>query len=316
MKTLMVGNGVIGTIYGWALAEAGVDVSHFVRPGRREQYAHGVTLDVLDERKGHAANQMAHYALRCVETIQPSDGYELIIVPVNAQQLEAALRMLAPHAGDAIFLPLTSNWEGTAVLDACLRRDQYLLGYGDGGGTVRNGVYWTNLGAEIHLGEADGRSSDRLLRVKALFERADMRPHLPDNILHWLWVHNASVIGFAAGFARHGEQRAYLQDGALLRVCLHATRELLALCERRGADWKQQPELSYLNWPDWLVVAMMRWLYTTNKSMQRYTAHAASPGSLRETKMHYAAMLRTADGLGADVPALRSLGQYLETIDG
>ncbi|MFN8468368.1 MAG: 2-dehydropantoate 2-reductase N-terminal domain-containing protein [Caldilineaceae bacterium] len=35
MKTLIVGTGIIGTIYGWALAEADVDVTHFVRKGRR-----------------------------------------------------------------------------------------------------------------------------------------------------------------------------------------------------------------------------------------------------------------------------------------
>ncbi len=48
MKTLVVGSGIIGTIYGWALAEAGVDVTWLVRPG------HGageelVRLDVLDD---------------------------------------------------------------------------------------------------------------------------------------------------------------------------------------------------------------------------------------------------------------------------
>ena len=42
MKTLMVGTGVIGTIYGWALAEAGVDITHYVRQGKKEQYRQGV----------------------------------------------------------------------------------------------------------------------------------------------------------------------------------------------------------------------------------------------------------------------------------
>ena len=31
MKTLIIGTGVIGTIYGWALSESGIDITHLVR---------------------------------------------------------------------------------------------------------------------------------------------------------------------------------------------------------------------------------------------------------------------------------------------
>ena len=311
MKTLIVGTGVIGTIYGWALAEAGLDVTHFLRPGKEEQYRQGVDLDILDERKGHIANNQTHYNLRCVEKVRPADGYELVIVPVNAHQLTDALRTLIPCVGNtATFLLLTSNWEGTAEIDALLPRQRYLLGYGDGGGTVRNGAYWSNLGSEIHLGVLEGQSSEKLAEVKALFEKADMKPDIQPNILHWLWVHNASAVGFAVGFAKYGEVKPFLRDSGLMKTCVQATSELVHLCEKRGVDIKQYPDVSFVDWPSWLVVAMMRWMWSTNKSMQRYTAHAASTSSMQETRMHYDAMRRTASEVGMDVPALESLKVY------
>jgi 2-dehydropantoate 2-reductase len=313
MKTLIVGAGVIGTIYGWALVDAGVDVTHYLRPGKRQFLMQGVDLDVLDERKGHPANHFTHYNLRCVEEVCPADGYELVIVPVNAQQLPAVLRGLLPCVGkEAIFLLITSNWEGPAGIDALLPRERYLLGYADGGGTLRDGVYWTNLGAEIHLGALEGQSAEKLAQVRALFEKADMKPDVQLDILHWLWVHNASAIGFAAGFAHYGQVKPFLRDGALMRTCVQATVELMELCKKRGADLKQYPEVSFVDWPTWLVVAIMRWMWTTNKSMQRYTAHAVTAGSLAETRMHYDAMLRTARELEVDVPALQSLGKFLD----
>jgi ketopantoate reductase len=315
MKTLIIGTGVIGTLYGWALTEAGADVTHFVRPGKSGQFTEGVTMDVLDERKGHPTNNNAQYKIHCVEEIRPEDGYELVIVPVNANQLEEALKTVTPYAGKAIFLTLTSNWEGTKILDTYLPRERYLMGYADGGGTIRNGVYWTNLGAEIHLGEVNGERSEKLQRVNALFEQADMKPDIPNNIVHWLWVHNATVIGFAAGFAKHKELQKYLKDSELLKTSLKATRELLALCKQRGVNLRDYPDISYINWPDWLVLATMRWMYTTNKSMQRYTAHAASPASLSETKLHYNAMIKTAEETGSSTPALRSLATFLDKID-
>jgi 2-dehydropantoate 2-reductase len=313
MKTLLVGTGVIGTIYGWALAQAGVDVTHYVRPGKMEQYRQGVDLDLLDERKGHPANNQTHYNLRCVEEVCPNDGYELVIVPVNAQQLVDALRALIPCVGeDATFLLLSSNWEGTAGIDPLLPRERYLLGYGDGGGTLRNGAYWTNLGAEIHLGILEGQSPEKLAQIKALFEKADMKPDIQPDILHWLWVHNASAVGFAVGFAKYGEVKPFLRDSPLMKTCVQATSELLHLCEKRGVDLKPYPDVSFVNWPSWLVVAMMRWMWSTNKSMQRYTAHAASAGSMQETAMHYEAMLSTARELGMEVPALQSLAEFLQ----
>jgi 2-dehydropantoate 2-reductase len=315
MKTLVVGTGVIGTIYGWALTEAGVDVTHLVRQGKASQIPDRLRLDVLDERKDHEKEHLTEYAPKVVEELTPADGYELVMVPTNGHQVEAALASVVPRAGEALFLVFTSNWNGTDAIDRLLPRDRYLLGYADGGGTIRDGLYWTNLGAEVHLGAVEGGSPDALRRVRSLFERADMRPDVQDDILHWLWVHNASTVGFEAGFAKYGDNRRTLKDRALMTTCIEATRELLGLCERRGVNLKRYPEVSFRRWPNRAVIAFMRVLYRTNKSMQRFTAHAASPGAIREAKENFDAMMRTAEELHVELPALRSLGGYLERRD-
>jgi ketopantoate reductase len=309
MKTLIVGTGVIGTIYGWALAKAGVDVTHYIRPGKKTGSIREVNLDILDERKGHPANQITHYSLKVTETVCAEDGYELVILPVNADQLQDALITLHSRVGNAILLTFTSNWEGTREIDEVLQGRPYLMGYADGGGTIVNGLYWANLGAEVHLGSACPGNEAALEKVKSLFEQADMKPDIQKNILHWLWVHNASTVGFSAGFAGYKDIQLFLKDGKTLKNSIEATRELLAICERRGINLKDYPEISYMFWPSWLVISIMRWMFTTNKSMQRYTAHAASDGSLREAKFHYDAMIRSAKEYGLSTPALNQLGE-------
>jgi 2-dehydropantoate 2-reductase len=312
MKTLIVGTGVIGVIYGWALSEVGVDVTHFVRKGKADKFKNQVVLDVLDERKNHPKYNQSKYAIKCVEEISPQDGYELIIVPTNLHQTEAALQALVPVSAEAIFLIFTGNWEGTDTIDRLLPRERYLLGYADGGGTVRaDGVYWTNLGAEVHLGAVDGKGIENLEKVKALFVRADMRPDVQDNILHWLWQHAAGVVGFSAGFAKHRDLEAYLADKDLMRQCVLSTKELYRLCVLRGVDLKKYPEASIINFPVWLVAILVRRNFRHNESVQRYTAHAASEGSLQETKAYYVAVMKTAAELGFDMPYTKSLGQYL-----
>jgi 2-dehydropantoate 2-reductase len=317
MKTLIVGTGVIGVIYGWALSEAGADVTHFVRAGKADQFPEGVTLDLLDERKGFPPRSIRHYSIRCAETVSPSDGYELVIVPTNGQQVAAAVRSIAPltasqQTGGATVLTFSGNWEGLAGLDAVLPRERLLLGYPDGGGTVREGVYWTNLGAEVHLGRLEGQSPERLERVRALFEQAGMKPDLQQNMLHWLWVHNAGVIGFAAGLAKYGRLDPYLADRDLVYRSIRATQELYALCERRGVDLSKYPEIGYMKLPLWLTAFLLKRNFRRNESMQRYTAHATSQGNRKESKYFYEQMMSTAKELNQEMPEMEELGKYFD----
>lgn len=312
MKTLIVGTGIIGVIYGWALAESGVDVTHYVRKGKKDQFRNGVKLDVLDERKGHPKYSMAEYLLKCVEEISPADGYELIIVPTNMNQTENALKELVPVSGQSIFLTLSGNWDGTEFIDRLLPRERYLVGYADAGGTIRNDMYWVNLGAEIHIGEVDGKSSEKLEKVKALFTQADMKPDVQENIIHWLWQHAASAVGFALGFAKHRDIRIFLQDKKLLRQCVLATKELYRLCSARGVDLKQFPEASFINLPDWLVTALVKWNIGHREAAQRYSAHGETAGSQQETKAYFEKIIKTAEELHFDMPNFRALRVYIQ----
>jgi 2-dehydropantoate 2-reductase len=288
----------------------GVDVTNYVRPNRANQSPDGVSLDLLDERKGYPPKAIYTYPIRCVDSAAPQDDYELIIVATNGQQVETALKAVAPFSGDATILVFSGNWQGLDVYDAILPRERYLLGYPDGGGTIRDSVYWTNLGAEVHLGLLEGQSAERLERIKALFTRADMRPDLQDNILHWLWVHNAGVIGFAAGLAKYRQLQPYLADKALVYQSIRATKELYDLCARRGVDLGKYPEVGYIKLPIWLTSFLLKLNFRRNESMQRYTAHATSEGSLLESKYYFDQIMRTAADLNQEMPEMKALGVY------
>jgi hypothetical protein len=66
-----------------------------------------------------------------------------------------------------------------------------------------------------------------------------------------------------------------------------------------------------MNFPVWLVAMLLRWNFSRNESMQRFTAHAASEGSLQETKVVYASMMKTAEELGYNMPCTKALVCYL-----
>jgi ketopantoate reductase len=187
-----------------------------------------------------------------------------------------------------------------------------MMGYADAGGTIRDGVYWVNLGAEIHLGEVDGKPTEKLEKVKALFERADMKPDVQENIIHWQWQHAAGAIGFALGFAKHGDIKAFLADKELLRQCVLSTKELYRLCALRGVDLKKFPEASFINLPNWLVTALVKWNIGHREAAQRYSAHGASPGSQAEMRQYYEGVMKDAEKLGFEMPYTKALRAYLK----
>jgi ketopantoate reductase len=125
MRVLVIGTGIIGSIYGWALAESKHQVAHLVRFGRAASLRNGMALDVFDRRKGHKRNFHGVYRLDAVETISPTDNFELVIVPVKHYALLQSLKEIVSRAGTADFLLLTQNWEGTSQIDSMLPRTRY-----------------------------------------------------------------------------------------------------------------------------------------------------------------------------------------------
>jgi ketopantoate reductase len=76
MKILIVGVGAIGASYGYVLAKAGIEVTHFVRPGTQAKFKDGITLDMRDGRKGHQSEYRANYDVACTEAISPEATYD------------------------------------------------------------------------------------------------------------------------------------------------------------------------------------------------------------------------------------------------
>ena len=140
MRVLVVGAGIIGTIYGWALSESGYHVAHLVRSGRATALRDGLPLDVFDLRKGHRREFRELYRLDAVETVSPTDTFELVIVPVKHYALVQALKEVVPKVGAAEFSILTQNWRGTDDIDSILPRSRYIYGDAKAGGTFSEGT--------------------------------------------------------------------------------------------------------------------------------------------------------------------------------
>ena len=309
MKTLVIGTGIIGTAWGWALSNAGIDVTHFVRPSKKDDCKNGVTLDVRDGRKGHKRDNVVQYDLKCVDTITPSDPYEIIIVPVNFDQVDAVLDQLVPLSGDAIFLIFGANWYGLEGIEKRLPRERYLMGFPRGGGTQRDGIYTVSLEANVVLGEADGGRTEKLQRVESLFAQADIQAEMTENILHLLWTSHAVAVGFGAGLGKSGDIDVFLRDRAAVILAYNVTKEIFGLCRKRGVDpYKAAPHTDIYKLPPWLFVLAIQFLAAIDPGLKRVLARLIQTANEKELR---AAMLKTAEEFKFDMPLLAAAGADL-----
>jgi 2-dehydropantoate 2-reductase len=309
MRILVVGAGVVGTIYGWVLSGAGHDVTHLVRPGRSARLAHGVVMDMLDRRKGRPNDVVCRYHMTVTEA--PGDGpYDLVVVPTKPYQLVDALRQLEPQLGPrATYLLLTQNWQGTEQIDQILPRDRYLFGDAQAGGTLVDGALIGAIFPKIVLGRVDGGRDDELDRIAAVFDGAGIRVRIPENILHAIWIQYAINAGLWPPMVRAGGLRPLLHDRTLGRASLLAAAECLRVVAARGVDLRRHREARlFLRTSSRLgraiAAGVMRALFRFNKAVVRTSAHAlADP---LEVASAYQEVMATGHRLGVDMRVMAS----------
>ncbi|MBT1610947.1 ketopantoate reductase family protein [Curtobacterium poinsettiae] len=237
MRILMLGRGVIATIYGQALQHSGHHVDHLVRPGRAAEYGDTVQTDVIDGRRGPLGRRTRTTSpTRLVESIETADAYDLVVVSVGHHRLQDAVSSLAPHIGDATMLVLGNVWDEPLAAVAPLAADRVLFGFpGAGGGFDADGVLHGAVLRSVRLGTT-GTAPDRRELVRSVFQQAGFTVQDEDDIRGWLWLHVVLDAGMFAQALHSGGLATMVGDRRALREAFRIGRELLPVLEARGVD--------------------------------------------------------------------------------
>ena len=133
MRILVFGAGVIGSVYGGLLHEAGHDVSLFARGSRlAELQTSGLVLD--DAQTGR--RRIHHVPV--VAELGGDENFDLVLVPVRREQFEGAVLLLTTAAEHADVL-LFGNAAGMTSALANTLGPRALFGFPAAGG-VRDGA--------------------------------------------------------------------------------------------------------------------------------------------------------------------------------
>jgi hypothetical protein len=72
-----------------------------------------------------------------------------------------------------------------------------------------------------------------------MFEEANLKPVLSQDILGWLAIHYVEFLGVIGGILKAGSFDAFVGSSELIKESILATRESLDICKARGIDFKK-----------------------------------------------------------------------------
>ncbi len=193
MKILILGAGALGGYFGGWLAQNGAEVVFLVRPERK------AALDRDGLRIESPVGALARRVHAMTRDALTDASYDIVLLTAKAYDLDSAIDAIRPAMGPATaVLPILNGMKhidrlvaefgtsrviaGLAKIQATLKPDGTILTMGD----------WN----EIVFGELDGRMSQRVVELAALFPTPQVRAQAVPDIAFQLWrklVHLGTV---------------------------------------------------------------------------------------------------------------------------
>ncbi|MFF4616104.1 ketopantoate reductase family protein [Nonomuraea jabiensis] len=308
MKILMFGRGVIATIYGWALQQAGHDVEFYVRPGRAATYGDAVDLDLFDTRRRVWGQRVVEkWPVRYREALEPDHDFDLIVLSVPHHRLTEATAFLSPRVGQATVLVFGNIWTEPLAAIGAIPVDQIAWGFPlAGGGFGEDGVLRGALLPSVIFGTFGQPPTERERAVRQAFREAGLRLKEQHDFRGWLWVHFVSDAGLFSQGLRLGSLSKLAGATGDLREALLAGRELLPLLQARGLDLRRhRGGVLLFRAPTWLTAPVLAWL-TAHVAPARVSLTAHSDPDAEEPREICRDTLAEARRLGVAVPRLEA----------
>lgn len=287
MKILIVGTGVIGSVYGWQLSESGNEVTHYVRRGRKQQIDEsGVLIRCLDTRKADKPSVNKLYKPDVTEQID--DKYDIIIVPVKANQLESILPLIAKTKHPDILF-LQNLWVSHVNLiekylpdSRIIYGQAHIMGGGKKGSTITCTIFG-NKSAPTMLGKKDGSRGEQVMRISGIMEQADLNPLVSKNILAWLFTHYAEANGLVAGVMEAGTASNYISDKKYIKHTIKLIREGFKVCSLLKINVRKIYPQAFYYLPMWIMVPTLLKMFSSKESQLMIQGHIShSPDEMKE----------------------------------
>ena len=219
MRILIFGAGVIGSLYGALLAEAGYDVSVYAR-GRRLK---SLTQDgLLYKRK----SRIRKAPVKMLSRLEAEGCFDLIFLTVRENQLLAALEELRQNISPTI-VTMVNSLETYDRWEAICGEGRIIPAFpGAGGGfdgNVLDAALTPRLIQPTTFGITDGRERE----LARILRRAKIPYQIVSDMHAWQLCHLAMIVPIADAYYEAADPENAGRDAALMRKTAKKIRDNL-----------------------------------------------------------------------------------------
>lgn len=272
MRILVLGAGVIGSVYAGKLLQAGHDVVLLAR-GRRLTDLRTSGLVLEDSESG----QRLELPVPVFQSPEADQRYDLVLVAVRAEQLPATLPVLMGinDGPDVLFFGNIAG-HGPALIEALGQRA--VFGFPAAGGFLDGAVVrYVLIGQQrTTIGEPSGATSSRVRRLQTMFSGAGFQTTITANVDGWLLGHAAFVVPMAFALYRVDTDAGRLaHDAATLRLMVRATRQAFQALRATGiGEIPMNLTVLYLRMPEGFAVHYWRRVLASPRGELWFAAHS------------------------------------------
>ncbi len=259
-RILVIGAGVNGSICATRLHDAGFDVTVLAR-GQRYEEIHNAGIVIEDPM----TKKRSVTRVPVINTLDPQDRYDYILVIVRRNQVAALLPVLARNGSPNIVF-MGNNLTGPDEYTAALGKERVMLGFVFGAGRREGDVIhaWAPHGLLSRVltapfGEIDGTITPRLTRLVGIFRQAGLRAETSPAIVDYTRTHGAGVAAFAPLLIKHGcDTSALARSTVDLRLLVDGQLETLEVLHALGYRIIPRSTSVMRMMPRFLLVAFYR----------------------------------------------------------
>ena len=226
MRILIFGAGVIGSLYGALLAEAGYDVSVYARGRRLES----LTQDgLLYKGKG----KIRKAPIKLLSKIEPGDRYDLVFLAVRENQLHTALEELRQNCSPTI-VTMVNSLETYDQWEAICGAGRIIPAFPGAGGGFDGSVLDASLTPRFIQPTTFGKKDGRERELSRVLRKAKIPYQIVPDMHAWQLCHLAMVVPIADAYYEAADPENAGKNAALMRKTAKQIRDNLGAIAARN----------------------------------------------------------------------------------
>lgn len=269
MDILVIGLGVIGTIYAYLFSKEGHNVEHLIRETSKNYSVNSLDVELLDGRGDPKGIEMTDNYIVSKST---KTDYDFIFIAVSSGKIDGVVSELEKKdiTGSLVFA--CGIWEDRSYIDNIVADREYILGYPVAGGNIKNNTLNCCVFDQFMLEDrkkTDIHNYDDLVK---LFSDCGIKLEYPHDMLEWIWLHMAINAGVVSVAGRYGDindtsksAEGLMDSSEKLKEAIRSIRETSKIIESRDVNLKDyNNELFAYKIPTFISAPFMKRMFANN----------------------------------------------------